>query len=137
MIDVSLTLAAADPGAARSLLDSILEWASLDGGWELAVLVFGVLAQALFFGRWVVQWLATERRGEPHVPESFWWISLAGAVLLFAYFALRGEPVGMLGQTAGWAIYARNLYLIRRGGSAPANAAGPAERRRRGPRAVP
>ncbi len=137
MIDVSLTLAAADPGAARTLLDSILSWANLDGGWELAVLVFGLLAQALFFARWFVQWLATERRGESHVPESFWWISLAGAVLLFAYFALRGEPVGMLGQSAGWAIYARNLYLIRRRGSLPANAAGPAERRRREPRSRP
>ncbi|MBT8487019.1 MAG: hypothetical protein HKO59_11700 [Phycisphaerales bacterium] len=67
----------------------------------------------LFFARWLVQWVATERRGVSHVPEQFWWLSLAGATLLLVYFTLRGELVGMLGQSVGWFVYARNLMLIR------------------------
>ena len=31
------------------------------------------------------------------------------------YFVLDRDPVGMVGQTVGWVIYARNLMLIRRG----------------------
>ncbi len=33
--------------------------------------------------------------------------------MLFAYFSLRGEPIGMLGQSVGWVVYFRNLHLIR------------------------
>ena len=54
-----------------------------------------------------------ERRGKSHIPEFFWWLSLSGATLLLVYFTLRGEPVGMLGQSVGWLVYSRNLYLFR------------------------
>jgi lipid-A-disaccharide synthase-like uncharacterized protein len=109
-------MATADPGAGRSVFDVLMEWAKVDTTWQLMLIVFGLGAQSLFFGRWLVQWIATERRGESHVPILFWWMSLAGATLLFTYFLLRGEPVGMLGQSVGWAVYTRNLYLIRKKG---------------------
>lgn len=96
------------------MLQTILEWCGATTGRELGLVLFGVGAQALFFGRWIVQWLATERRGTPHVPPAFWWISLAGASMLLCYFVLRREPVGVLGQSVGWLIYVRNLVLERR-----------------------
>lgn len=116
--------AAVDPGAAGSLLDSLLRWAKIETGWQAGLVVFGFVAQGLFFLRWVIQWIATERRGESHVPVLFWWVSLVGASLLFVYFALRAEPVGMLGQSIGWLVYARNLHLLRKkplppGGAGP------------------
>ena len=119
-----LVLSAADPldGSAGGL-QTIMEWANVSSAWELWLVVFGFAAQALFVCRWVVQWLATERRGESHVPEVFWWISLMGATLLFVYYLLRGEPVGLLGQCIGWTIYSRNLHLIYR--KKRAGAAGP------------
>jgi lipid-A-disaccharide synthase-like uncharacterized protein len=104
------------------MIDAVLEWANVATGWELALVGFGVVAQFLFFGRWLVQWVATERRGESHMPEMFWWMSLLGATLLFVYFVLRGEPVGVLGQSVGWIVYIRNLYLIRRRRTAPREA---------------
>jgi lipid-A-disaccharide synthase-like uncharacterized protein len=97
---------------AHGLLQGLLDWAKVDTGWELGLIVFGLFAQSLFFGRWLVQWIATERRGMSHVPELFWWMSLFGATLLFVYFLLRGEPVGLIGQSIGWTVYCRNLHLI-------------------------
>ena len=72
----------------------------------------GLLGQVLFTGRMVVQWLTSERRGRSVVPVAFWWMSLAGASMLLVYFIWRKDVVGVLGQSAGWLIYARNLYMI-------------------------
>jgi lipid-A-disaccharide synthase-like uncharacterized protein len=49
------------------------------------------------------------------VPVGFWWGSLFGGALLFAYFCWRKDIVGILGQSVGVFIYARNLALIYRG----------------------
>ncbi len=106
-----LAAAAGDGGA--SVADRLMAWANVKAPWELWVLGFGVIAQMTFFARWIVQWIASERRGASHVPELFWWLSLAGATLLLVYFTMRGEPVGMLGQLVGWLVYSRNLYFVR------------------------
>jgi len=80
-------------------------------GWVL----FGLLGQALFAGRFLVQWLASERSGASVVPVSFWYLSLAGGIVLFVYaFWFRRDPVFTIGQSAGLIVYARNLVLIRR-----------------------
>jgi len=73
---------------------------------------FGLLAQAMFTGRMVLQWLASEKAGRSTVPIAFWWLSLIGATMLLAYFTWRVEIVGFLGQSTGWLIYSRNLWLI-------------------------
>ncbi len=96
------------------MIDAFREWAQFESTRDLAIGGFGLFAQALFFARWFVQWIATERRGISHIPVAFWWISLGGASLLAVYFILRREPIGLLGQTTGWIIYARNLRLIHR-----------------------
>jgi lipid-A-disaccharide synthase-like uncharacterized protein len=117
MINILLLPAIAVAGTespAPSLLDRFMQWANVSHTWELWLVAFGVVAQALFFGRWIVQLLASERRGQSHVPPTFWWLSLIGASLLLVYYALRGEPVGLLGQSVGWVVYLRNLHLLRR-----------------------
>jgi len=77
--------------------------------------LFGFGAQAIFTTRFVIQWLASERRGKSYVPLAFWYLSLAGAAMLLAYAALwKHDPVVTLGQTTGAFIYVRNLALIRR-----------------------
>lgn len=72
----------------------------------------GLLGQVLFTGRMVVQWLASEKQHQSVVPSSFWWMSLIGATMLLVYFVWRKDVVGVLGQSAGWFIYVRNLWLI-------------------------
>ncbi|MEM1109232.1 MAG: lipid-A-disaccharide synthase N-terminal domain-containing protein [Planctomycetota bacterium] len=80
----------------------------------IAWVAVGLLGQLLFTGRMIVQWLASERDKRSVVPPIFWHISLAGATMLLVYFVWRKDIVGVLGQSAGWAIYARNLYLLRK-----------------------
>jgi len=72
----------------------------------------GLFGQILFTGRMIVQWLTSEKLKRSMVPVSFWWLSLAGASMLIIYFTWRVDAVGILGQTTGWFIYLRNLWLI-------------------------
>lgn len=76
--------------------------------------VFGLCAQMLFMGRFVVQWFVSERRKRSTIPVAFWWISLSGGLLLFVYATIKEEPVFMLGQMLGIGIYTRNLMMIYR-----------------------
>ena len=83
----------------------------------IAWVLVGLLGQALFTGRMILQWLASERMGRSTVPVAFWWCSLIGASMLLAYFIWRKDIVGVLGQGLGWFIYIRNLALIYGSGS--------------------
>jgi lipid-A-disaccharide synthase-like uncharacterized protein len=74
----------------------------------------GLLAQGLFTGRFLIQWMASERAGRSVVPELFWHASLLGGALLLLYAAHKRDPVFILGQAAGLLVYSRNLVLIRR-----------------------
>ena len=77
-------------------------------------LAIGFVGQAVFTGRFLVQWIASERAGRSVVPVLFWFMSIAGSLLLLVYAVHRRDPVFMLGQAAGLLIYFRNLHLIRR-----------------------
>ncbi|MFT4080890.1 lipid-A-disaccharide synthase N-terminal domain-containing protein [Rhodomicrobium lacus] len=79
---------------------------------EMAWVIFGFAAQSMFFMRFVLQWIASERVKRSIVPETFWYFSFAGGLMLFVYAVHRADPVIMLGQLAGLFIYARNIYLI-------------------------
>jgi lipid-A-disaccharide synthase-like uncharacterized protein len=74
----------------------------------------GLLGQALFSGRFLVQWIASERRRRSVLPREFWFFSVGGGLALLAYAIHRLDPVFILGQAAGLAVYARNLYFIYR-----------------------
>ena len=78
--------------------------------------VLGMAGQAIFFSRFLVQWVASERARKSFIPPVFWWLSLVGSMLLLAYAIHRKDPVFVLGQAFGWVVYARNLMLIQRNG---------------------
>ena len=113
MMDLLAVTAVGDLVETGSAIEALMRWVKVETAWELGVVIFGLVAQLAFLGRWIVQWLASEKRGESHVPELFWWLSLTGASMLMIYYVLRGEPVGIIGQSVGWTVYTRNLYLIR------------------------
>ena len=79
---------------------------------ELAWIAIGLVAQLMFSMRFVVQWIATERARTSIIPETFWYFSFAGGVLLLAYAIYRLDPVFILGQSTGVVIYSRNIYFI-------------------------
>jgi lipid-A-disaccharide synthase-like uncharacterized protein len=74
----------------------------------------GIVAQAMFTMRFVVQWLASERAGHSVFPLAFWFFSIAGGVLLLAYALYRRDPVFILGQAFGVFVYLRNLQFVLR-----------------------
>lgn len=85
---------------------------------EIIAVVFGVavtpwkligyLGVFLFAGRWVVQMLATQVKGRPVIPRTFWVMSVTGSGLLLAYFIWgRNDSVGVMSNLfpMGVAIY--------------------------------
>jgi lipid-A-disaccharide synthase-like uncharacterized protein len=74
----------------------------------------GLLGQAFFSMRFLVQWIASERKKESVIPISFWFFSIGGGLTLLIYAIYRLDPVFIIGQSAGLFVYLRNLYLIRR-----------------------
>jgi lipid-A-disaccharide synthase-like uncharacterized protein len=79
--------------------------------WWLGI---GLLGQAMFSARFLVQWIASERQKRSVVPRGFWYFSVGGGLTLLAYAIYRLDPVFILGQGAGLFVYARNLYFIYR-----------------------
>ena len=87
-------------------------WFAQNGWAEIVWLTVGFMAQAMFSARFLVQWIASERRKRSVVPVAFWWLALSGASMLLIYFIWRRDIVGILGQCTGWFIYMRNLWFI-------------------------
>ncbi|HXG47428.1 MAG TPA: lipid-A-disaccharide synthase N-terminal domain-containing protein [Methylomirabilota bacterium] len=76
--------------------------------------VVGWLGNAVFFSRFFVQWLATERRKQVVVPPAFWWLSLIGSSLLLAYGLYRRDSVFIFAYLFTWIPYIRNLVITYR-----------------------
>lgn len=81
---------------------------------SLLMLMIGFLGQIFFTSRFLVQWIASERRKESFIPVAFWYLSIVGSLLLLAYaISIRAWPI-ILGQMFGVVVYSRNLVLIAR-----------------------
>lgn len=80
-------------------------------GLSYIVLGIGLLAQGLFFGRFLVQWLASEREKRCVVPKLFWHLSIAGSILLLVYAVARHDLIFVLIPLPNLFIYLRNLSL--------------------------
>ena len=85
---------------------------------ETIWLLIGFLGQGVFFMRWVVQWVASERSAASRVPTAFWYMSLIGGLITLAYAIYRRDPVFIAGQSMGALVYLRNLMLIKKPGRA-------------------
>jgi lipid-A-disaccharide synthase-like uncharacterized protein len=83
---------------------------------ETIWIAIGFLGQGLFFGRWLIQWIASERTAKSQVPIAFWYMSLVGGLITLAYAIYRRDPVFIAGQSIGALVYIRNLMLIHRQG---------------------
>jgi lipid-A-disaccharide synthase-like uncharacterized protein len=79
---------------------------------ELFWVAVGLFGQVMFFMRFFIQWIASERRKQSVVPLAFWYFSVAGGTILLVYAIYKADIVFILGQAGGLAIYMRNLMLI-------------------------
>jgi uncharacterized paraquat-inducible protein A len=57
--------------------------------------VVGWMGNAVFGSRFFVQWYATEKRKQVVVPALFWWLSIAGSLLLLAYALILQARFGL------------------------------------------
>lgn len=75
------------------------------------IFTVGYIAQILFSGRLLLQWLLSEKHKKVLTPSFFWKLSLFASFLLFVYGYLRDDFSIMLGQGLTYFIYIRNLQL--------------------------
>jgi lipid-A-disaccharide synthase-like uncharacterized protein len=66
----------------------------------------------MFSMRFLVQWVATEKARASTMPDSFWYFSFCGGIMLLAYAVYRTDPVFIVGQAIGLIVYSRNIYFI-------------------------
>lgn len=74
----------------------------------------GLLGQGVFTARFLVQWLASERKRDAVIPDVFWWLSLGGGLITLTYAIHLGSLSFSIGQGMGLLVYTRNLMLIGR-----------------------
>lgn len=86
----------------------------MDWNDSIAWLAFGLLGNAAFASRFFVQWVASERAGASVVPMAFWYLSIAGSLVLLVYALHLGDPVFTLAYLPNSFIYWRNIALARR-----------------------
>ncbi len=79
--------------------------------WDLWV-AFGLIGQILFGSRFVVQWIASEKRKASYIPITFWYLSLSGGIITAIYAIHIRDTVFTIAQCAGLLVYVRNLVLI-------------------------
>ena len=79
-----------------------------DPVWATVALV----GQALFGGRFILQWFVSEYKQKSHVPISFWYLSIAGSLILLSYSIHIKNPIFMLSFSLNTLIYMRNLHLL-------------------------
>ena len=79
--------------------------------WDLWV-AFGLAGQLLFGSRFIVQWIASERKKVSYIPIVFWYLSLSGGIITFIYAIHIRDTVFTIAQGAGLIVYLRNLMLI-------------------------
>ncbi len=85
-----------------------LTWLTRDHVW----LLIGFAGQGLFAGRFIVQWLKSEMEGRSVIPVAFWYFSIGGGLISFAYaIHIQSWPF-IISQGAGLIPYVRNLWLI-------------------------
>ena len=93
-------------------MESLFSVLHVDDWSEFWWVMIGLTGQLLFMGRFLVQWIASERARRSYIPLAFWYFSIGGGIVLLAYALYRRDPVFVLGQALGLFVYARNLYLI-------------------------
>ncbi len=94
--------------------DSINSWWNALSANLTPIVIIGLLGQAIFMSRFLVQWIVSEKAGKSIMPTAFWWLSLGGSLLLFTYAIIKADPVFIIGQSFGFIVYSRNLILIKR-----------------------
>jgi len=80
----------------------------------LWLVILGSIAQVVFTGRFIYQWIYSERKKSSELPLGFWILSISGSLLIMIYAILRKDPVLLTGHIFGSFVYIRNIFLIKK-----------------------
>ena len=75
-------------------------------------MLIGLLGQLVFFSRWIIQWLSSEKNKSSIIPVAFWWLSFIGGLIILVYAYHIGSFPFLMAQCSGIIVYSRNLILI-------------------------
>ena len=80
--------------------------------WKIFWNLIGWFGQFVFFSRFFVQWYATEKKQQVVVPSVFWYLSIAGSLLLLSYAVFYDKHyVVIFSYAFSWIPYVRNLII--------------------------
>jgi lipid-A-disaccharide synthase-like uncharacterized protein len=74
-------------------------------------ILLGFFGQFVFFLRFIVQWLASEKEERVVVPTVFWYLSIGGSLIILIYSIHIKDIVFSTAQVASLFIYVRNLMF--------------------------
>ncbi len=94
------------------MIDSITKYLvqNFTNPWVL----FGFAAQFVFFLRFVVKWIASEKKKQSTIPINFWYLSIAGTLMILIYAIYKQDIVFIVASILNCFIYVRNLVLIKK-----------------------
>lgn len=102
----------------ESIFDQITAFYQIDLGTLFGVIDFkvgkiiGFTGMFLFTSRWFVQLAASQKAKRVMMPRAFWYLSLAGSVLLVSYFVFgKNDSVGILSNLFPMFVAGYNLFL--------------------------
>ncbi|MFZ1075313.1 MAG: lipid-A-disaccharide synthase N-terminal domain-containing protein [Minisyncoccia bacterium] len=72
-------------------------------------LFIGFLGQGIFFLRFIVQWWMSEKEKKVVIPKSFWYLSIAGTIVILVYSIHIHDIVFITAQVLSLFIYVRNM----------------------------
>lgn len=87
----------------------MLEWSL---GWDYFFKCLGIIGAVIFFGRFYIQWLWSEKLGRSVVPLIFWYMSSIGSIFLLSYGVYILSAVGVVSYGFNLLVYVRNLIHI-------------------------
>ena len=73
--------------------------------------LWGIIAQGLFFTRFILQWYFSEKHKKVVIPQIFWYFSLAGACMVLIYAFVRSDIVFLVTGILQILLYSRSLYI--------------------------
>lgn len=91
-------------------LQGPIEQFKSDPYWETTAFV----GEAVFGGRFILQWLVSEYKKKSHIPVAFWYMSIVGSIILLAYFMHKNSLALIIAFALQILIYVRNLVLLKK-----------------------
>ncbi len=93
------------------VIGSYVPWLYWNSGWWT---VLGFVAGFTFSGRFILQWIHSEKAKKVVVPSLFWHLSFWGSVMNLIYFIHVDRAPLIFANCFLPFLYGRNLYLLSR-----------------------